>query len=384
MRLKKTIMEETNRTGDTAYDAAVKAIERRRERALNGHANCIPFPFERTSRFFPGIERGTYDIVTASSGIGKSKYTRFMYVMIPYMFIKENPDADIRLKIKYFSLEEDRQKFMLSIISYYLHWKHNMRVSVKQLRSVGSYGYHLPDDVLEKVKEAKEFFSDLEQYIDVIDNVKNPTGIFKHMKTYFEQRGSWTYREFVQDGQLVRIKDEYTPDDPNEYVICITDHIGLLHTEKGMSLWETIGLFSARYCVELRNKYGAIIVNVQQQSAEKEKKQFTFKGVNIQEKLEPSLDGLGDNKTTQRDADNVFGLYAPDRYLIEECDGYKVNILQDHFRLMLILKSRDGEANIRTPLFFDGACGNYVEMPRVENESEVNQVYSFVQSLYNA
>lgn len=369
-------------SGESIFDKALNHIQERQERAALGHVNCIPLKFERTSKVFPGVERGTYDIVTANSGVGKSKLARYMYVITPYEFIKENPETDIRLKIFYFSLEESKEKFMMSIISYWLFVKHNMRVSIKQLRSVGQVGYYLPDAVINKIKEAKEYFADLEKYVEVIDNITNPTGIFKYMKTYNEQNGSWSKKVLKIDGIEKEVNDTYTPDDPNNYVICITDHIGLLRPEKGApTVRDAIGKFSSEHCIELRNKYGNIIVNVQQQAADKEKKQYTFKGSNIQEKLEPSLDGLGENKTTQRDADNVFGLFAPDRYQIEECDGYRVDVLQDNFRLLLILKSRDGESNVRTPLFFDGATNYFKELPRVEDSTELEKVYQYVQTL---
>lgn len=368
-------------SGDGIFDAALSQIKQRQERAALGHMNCIPFPFERTSRFFPGIERGTYDICTASSGVGKSKLARFLYVIVPYTFIKENPETDIRLKIFYFSLEESKEKFMMSMISYWLFVKHGMRVSIKELRSVGKVGYYLPDSVISKIEEAKEYFADLENYVTIVDDIHNPTGIFKTMKTYNEERGSWTKRKIIIDNIEKEVNDTYTPNDPNEYVICITDHIGLLRTEKGLTKHETIGRFSSEHCIELRNKYANIIVNVQQQSSDKEKKQYTFKGQSIDEKLEPSLDGLANNKETQRDADNVFGLFAPDRYQIEECDNYRVDVMQDHFRVLLILKSRDGESNVRTPLFFDGATNYFKEMPRVENSNEVEKVYQYVQNL---
>lgn len=368
-------------SGEGIFDSALLQIKKRQERAALGHVNCIPFPFERTSQFFPGIERGTYDICTANSGVGKSKLARFLYVIVPYTFIKENPDTDIRLKIFYFSLEESKEKFMMSIISYWLFVQHNMRVSIKQLRSVGNVGYYLPDDVIAKIEEAKEYFADLEKYVTIIDHIHNPTGIFKTMKSYNESKGKWTKRIITIDGVDKEVNDTYIPDDVNEYVIAITDHIGLLRTERGLSKHETISRFSSEHCIELRNKYANIVVNVQQQSSDKEKKQYTFKGQSIDEKLEPSLDGLANNKETQRDADNVFGLFAPDRYQMEECDGYKVDVMQDHFRMLLILKSRDGEANVRTPLFFDGACSYFKELPRIEDTGAIEKVYQYTQNL---
>lgn len=379
-------IEKEKSSGEGIFDLALKEIELRQERAALGFTNCIPFPFKRTSQFHPGLEQGTYDIVTASSGVAKSQYARFMYVINSYEFIKENPNADIRLKIFFFSLEESKEKFMMSIISYWLYTKHRKRVSVKQLRSIGQPGTYLNEDVLNLIKEGKEYFADLEKYVTVIDNARNPTGIFKIMQSYNEERGHWTYKEVVINGEFTKIKDTFVHDDPNLYLMCIVDHISLLHTEKKdgvmLNLHSTIGLFSSNYAIELRNKYNNIIVVIQQQSAASEQKQYTFKGQSIDAKLLPSLQELGDNKLTQRDADNVFGLFAPDRYQIEECKGYDIKVMQDHFRLLLKLKGRDGESNITTSLYFDGACNVFKELPP-PNDPEMNNVYNRVKEIYN-
>lgn len=382
--IKKSSGEEPVKEG--IFSSALREIEAKQERASLGFINCIPLPFNRTSEFHPGIEQGTYDIITASSGVAKSQYARFMYVISSYEFIKENPDADIRLKIFFFSLEESKEKFMMSIISHWLYTKHRRRVSVKQLRSVGKRGTYLSEEILQLIKAGKEYFADLENYVTVIDNARNPTGIFKIMQSYNEARGHWTYKEVVIGGELTKLKDTFIHDDPQLYIMCIVDHISLLHTEKKdgimLSLHGAIGLFSSNYAIELRNKYNNIIVVIQQQSASSEQKQYTFKGQSIDEKLLPSLQELGDNKLTQRDADNVFGLFAPDRYQIEECEGYDVTKLQDHFRLLLKLKGRDGESNIRTPLYFDGACNVFKELPP-PNDLEIEKVYARVREIYN-
>ena len=82
----------------------------------------------------------------------------------------------------------------------------------------------------------------------------------------------------------------------------IIDHIGLISTEKNkdtglpMTLHESIGKLSSDYLIKLRNRFGYIPVVIQQQAASQES--VENKKAN---KLKPSLDGLGDNKLTQRD-----------------------------------------------------------------------------------
>lgn len=379
-------MEENKQhSGEELFDSTLAEIERNQERAASGQVNCIPVSFPWMSQFYPGVERGTYQIVTASSGVSKSKFTRYLYVINSYEFIKNNPNVDITLRIFYFSLEESKEKFMMSIISYWLYVKHKKRISIKELRSIGKPGDFLDQETIELIKQGKEYFKDLSKYVVVHDSVRNPTGIFKTMQEFNEKQGKWTYKEIEVGGKITTVKDKFIYDNPNMYIMCIVDHISLLYPErqhdKMLSKYDTIGLFSSRYALELRDRYNNIIIVVQQQTPSQEKKQFTMKGQSIQEKLEPSLDGLADNKSTQQDADDVFGLFAPDRYQIEEYEDYDILKLQDHFRMLLKLKGRDGVSNLRVPLYFDGAVNFFRELPSAKDPA-MNKVYEKVRRLY--
>lgn len=131
----------------------------------------------------------------------------------------------------------------------------------------------------------------------------------------------------------------------------------------------------------MRDKFGFIPVNVQQQASAKEQVEYNYKGKSIEEKLEPSLDGLGDNKTTQRDANVVLGLFAPDRYSIAEHNGYDISFFRDRYRSMTILKDRDGVSNRKLPLFFNGAVDFFKELPRADDAEGIRRVYEYVNQL---
>ena len=105
-----------------------------------------------------------------------------------------------------------------------------------------------------------------------------------------------------------------------------------------MSQWETMSTFSNKYCISLRDKYGFIPVNVQQQTSAKEQVESNFRGASVTEKLEPSLDGLANNKETQRDANIVLGLFSPARYKITEHRTYDITFWDNFYRSMHILK----------------------------------------------
>lgn len=376
-----------------------REIVQNKENHAAGYFNCIPFMgLSRLERYLPGIEQDTYYLLTASSGVGKSKLARYLFIHNPYLFVKENPDTDIKLDVLYFSLEESKRKIILSEISKYLFTKYGLVISIKQLQSRGRYNT-ISEDVLEKIAEAEEHVNEYLSCVQVVDNIRNPTGIYKYVRdfaltvgTYYDKDDVALTPEEIEDVRLARGEaykkiSYYKKHNPKHYVIVLVDHLSLLETEKdadsGQSLtqWQAMQKFSSKYCLHIRDKFGFIPVVVQQQAADKERVETNYKGDTIEQKLEPSLDGLGDNKTTQRDANVVLGLFAPDRYRITEHDGYDVSFFRDRYRSMIILKDRDGTPNKKIPLFFNGAVDFFKELPKKEDLEGMRRVQEYVNQL---
>lgn len=113
----------------------------------------------------------------------------------------------------------------------------------------------------------------------------------------------------------------------------------------------------------------------------KEKIETNFQGKTIEEKLEPSTEAFGDNKTTVRDANIVLGLFAPDRYRIQEHNGYDISFFRDRYRSLSLLKSRDGVANKKLPLFFNGAVDFFKELPKTDDIEGMRRVYEYINEL---
>lgn len=340
------------------FKNALTDIENRRERRLSGQYNSILGPWDRMNLRFPGFERGKYWIFTASSGIGKTKFTKFFYVLSVYNFCKRN---NIPFKIKYFALEETREHFWLSIIINLLKVTYKIDTDIQKILSSGDNVLDL--EIIKHIKLLEPLISDMLSSIEVIDSESNPTGIWKNVTKYA-----------LENGRIER-PDEYTklykPNNSEEYVFVITDHISLLSPERDtvskqkLSKHDTISKFSSEYCLkDFCKLYDYIVINIQQQSADKEKLEFSYSGKSIEQKLEPSLDGLADNKLTQRDADFVWGLFSPARYSIESYNGYDITVLLDNYRCLKVLKDRHyGLANGNFHLYFDGATNNFVELP---------------------
>ena len=337
------------------FNDLVRTIEANQANHARGYFNCIPFSgMNRLESFIPGIEQSTYYLLTANSGVGKSKLGRSLFIHNPYEYLKNNPQDDIKLDIYYFSLEESREKVILSEISKYLFSKYRKRVSIKQLLSRGRYNTIDPETI-KQIHEARDYINEFLEVVKIIDNVRSPSAIFNYMQnvaynigTFFDSQGVELSRQEHEriKADLPGAKDKisyYRTTHPRHYVIVLTDHISLLYNEKSptgsmMSQWETMSTFSNKYCISLRDKYGFIPVNVQQQTSAKEQVESNFRGASVTEKLEPSLDGLANNKETQRDANIVLGLFSPARYKITEHRTYDITFWDNFYRSMHILK----------------------------------------------
>ena len=189
-----------------------------------------------------------------------------MYQPIEW-WMREGYKTNIKPKIFYFSLEMSSESKILSAISYRLFTHYGIIISPQRLQSLFS-SYILDEKVLNIInsKEFREWLRTFESMVTFYDNIRNPYGIFNTVKTYMEENGSWTYKTIDwqnDDGftEQKEVKDKYTANDPNEYIIVITDHISLLQPEKGSTLHQAMGDFSSNYCLYLRDKYKACVVN---------------------------------------------------------------------------------------------------------------------------
>lgn len=375
------------------FNSIYSEIIQNKQNHESGYYNCIPFiGLNRLERFLPGIEQGTYYLITAGTGVGKSKLARYLFIHNPYLFLEENPDPDIVVDVIYFSLEESKKKIILSEISKYLFSKYNLNISIKQLQSRGRYNT-ISSDVLDKIKEAEDFINNYLEHVKIIDNIRNPTGMYKYVRdyaltigTYYDKDGVALTPKEVEDvtrGQNDAYKkvSYYKAHNPKHYVIVMVDHYGLFENESGLTQWQTISKWSADYCLRIRDKFNFIPVGVQQQAADKERIETNYKGDTIELKLEPSLEGLADNKTTSRDANVVLGLFDPNRYSIKEHSGYDISRFKDRYRSINLLKDRDGIANKKVPLFFNGAVDFFKELPKSDDIDGVRRVYEYINQL---
>jgi hypothetical protein len=288
---------------------------------------------------------------------------------------------DIRLKIFYFTLEMSKEEKMLSAFANILYIKEGLRISPKDLKSTKADTV-LPEEVLEIIKKYEPYFDKIEEIVEFIDDIRHGFGMFNLVRDYALAHGKLHKRTIEIEGKITEVNDYYEPNDPDEYVMVMIDHISLISSEKRngvqLTLHESISVLSSDYLIKLRNRFNYIPVVIQQQSAAQESienKKFN--------KLKPTLDGLADNKLTARDANVILGLFSPFRHEIPDYYGYDITFFKDNIRFLEILGGREGGAGAICPLYFDGAVNYFKELPLPDDNVAISKVRQFINAIRN-
>lgn len=362
------------------FSRTLNIVETKRRRILDGKVNCIPWSLPRFEEESPGIEQGKFYLVTANSKVGKTQITDWLFLFNTIKQVVDNK-LDVRLKIFYFTLEMSKEEKMLSCFSNILYEKEGIRICPKDLKSTKADRV-LDESIIKVLEKYEIYFQKIEEVVEFIDSVRHPTGIYHLMNDYAVANGTIHYKDIDIKGNLTTIVDYYEPNDPDEYVMIIIDHLSIISAEKRnglqLSLHESISVLTSDYLIKLRNRYNYIPVVVQQQAAAQES--LDNKKNN---KLRPTVDGLADNKLSVRDANVVLGLFSPFRHEMPEYYGYDITKFKDNIRFLEIIVSRDGGGGTLCPLYFDGAVNYFRELPVSHNYNELEKVYAYIQKNAN-
>ena len=365
---------------ETLVSRVLKTLKERRENVLRGEINCIPSPFTRFRSEFAGIEQGRYYLVSGNTKAAKTQLTSYLFLFNPILYAYYNSDK-IKVTYFYYPLEETPEEIMLRFMSFLLNRlsKNTVHVSPEDLKSTREDRV-LPEEVL-KLLESDEYMLII-QYFENHVNFKtsrNPTGIWKDLKAYTNECGEAFYKDIAikdefSSEKIVKQFNYFVPNNPNEYVFIIVDHVSLIECERGMDLRTSINKLS-EYMIILRNRYKFIPVLVQQQSVETSNLE-AFKA----NKIRPTMAGLSDSKYTGKDCSLMFGITNPFAFELPSYLGYDITKLKSNARFVEIVLNRHGQSNGICPLFFDGATCTFKELPLPEDKVNIQKVYDFIKN----
>lgn len=373
------------------FDEQLEVIKSNNDLKKRGILPYIPFhdDYRNLRNIISGLIKGESYLITAPTGCGKSKLTRDLFLRHPIEYALDNKDCD--LKIVYLSCEESRSEIINGFILDRL--KEQFGITLKSSELTGYSTEIHSDDTLEKIAECKAYFKEMGKYLDVID-ITNVFGIYKYMREIMRKEGTFYNKDDkpimslknVPEGQTVNWRNtkwvRYKPDNPHKTYMLVVDRLWLLSKDKDKTKYETITHFMEYYCRSKMNiKMNIISVCVQMQTSETDKIQKDNRGRTMEKLLEPSLSNLARVKATVESATVCLGLFAPNKYGIEQYKGYDITKLGDGCRFLFVLKNRSGLSQKVCAFFFDGAKGKFRFLPPPKDTTALRKVYNRIAKL---
>jgi replicative DNA helicase len=349
------------------FDNFLKYVDEGRQGLNKG----IPMGFPRLDKFLRGLQKKKYYLVGANTGVGKTAFVDQAFIINPYNWITKNK-AKESLKVFYYSFEIDTESKIAKWVSYQLYMDERISVDPEHIlgmdmESETDTANRLSDEIYAKIKAYKEHFDTMMECITFEDVPMNPTAIFKQVQEYCESVGTHVKYKRVIGGKEKEIS-YYKPNNANEYVLVIIDHIGLLRSERtkgeNTNKKQNIDKMST-YLIELRNKYRVSPVVISQFNREMgDIQRQRFK------ELTPQLEDFKDSGNTQEDCNVALALFSPKRYNIPryleyDLKGVGYDVL-DNFRAAFVVKNRGGRDGASLGMRFLGHCGYYEEIPKSE------------------
>lgn len=346
---------------------------------FNNEINCIPVGFNRFKIFYPGFIKGTYTALTGGKDAGKTLLLTHM-LRNAMEFVREIDDPEkVDIKIFIFLTKQSKKQFRAKMLSSFLKRDYNIEIPYIELLSIPPRPERkLTEEILGFIHLYDPWFEYFDSKVELFDNKKKPSEIYNYVR-------KWIEGEAEQNNTT----GEWKYNNPNLFVVCCTDSTNSLQTEMdkgsglGMDLRKTMDKHSVSNMVDLKNIYHCVIVDVHDQAVDQEKVEYDYTQRPVEEKLEPTIAGLGDNKTNNRVYDFILGLHNPAKYNFTSHKGYNVAKLGDNYRCLHLLSGMFSSGNKHIGMYFDGAVGDFSELPKSEEIKDQISLERYLKKMRN-
>jgi replicative DNA helicase len=330
------------------WDRLKKEIERG-EQGLN---TGIPFEgFTTLSDHIQNIQQRRYDLIFAPTSIGKSAFLDSTYVYGAINFLQSNPGYIHDLEIIYYSLEIPPEDQIAKHIVGLLWKEHGILSDVNEIKSKGNK--QIRPEVKKLLLDYEDRMNEIQDSYIRFKTSLSPKSLFRDLVTYAEKRGVFQRDE---EGNIL----SYTPNNPGLITLVIIDHIGHINYKDFNSKKEAIDMAS-KHLVFFRNMCNFSPVVVSQINRDKNQKHRQ-----AEEGWMPELQDIKDTGNLAEDANTVMGLESPFYVGVDNCLGYDITKFKDRYRLLKILKNRDGKRNLLVSFLFIGEYGGYYQLPPID------------------
>lgn len=293
-----------------------------------------------------GYLPGTSYLIGAASGAGKSTFTLYAFIYRP--LIQFLTDAEFIKRDPYwifFNLEMTPEQIYAKLVSMYAFDKYGVQLTYKELFSRGRDTI-ISDSNYELVKDCESFIDVLDERLIFHDGTLNAD---KYKNCVVED-----LRRFGTFGE-----NEYIPNNPDQIIGVIVDHMSLIRASGGRPKKEEMDLVSS-YSVQLRNRCKILSpINIMQFNRDSGNQERMKQNL-----VDPSSTDFKDSGAIYEDSQIVLALFSPIKHKLSSYRGYKIKELEQCYIACHLLKSRFGTSDIMVSLGFYGDCSHYRELPK--------------------
>ena len=324
------------------------------DKGIKGLNIGLPTGVPKLDSVIYGIQKSTYYAIGGDTSAGKSSLANQIGLFEPYEYSLENPDK-VQVEYIYFSFEMQARKQFLRGLSRHIYKKEKRVYSNEYLLSRKGT---LPPEARKKVTEYLPYFDKLEDHIAFYEVSLTPKSVEKIIRFQLSKYGDFLIDE--EDSEYYVLKKEFK----NLHLIVIYDHASLTQSEvanDGKIKMDKVSKILIKY----RNMCEISPIILQQFNRglrSMERKKY--------DSQEPTLDDFSGSADIGQDADVVIAIAYPITYGVETYRGYLISPqlggFGNRFRMLHILKSRDGEPNVNVAICFFGEVGMWINLPKAD------------------
>ena len=347
-------------------------------KGLNAKNKGLPTGIPKLDRAIHGIQQGVLIGLAGSPKSGKSTLCDSAFLLSPYLYSLTRDD--LNLKVFYWSLEMDKVSVRFRSIAYFFYVDYNIStVTLAPGRTyMGSNIFtmsssyllgKLQDDAGKDIVVSErhqtmvidiinnrinpmfgEYSSNGKKLstgvVDIIEdrNDSNPTGIYNNLMDYAATKGTFSYETYTKSGGATGKRlSGYTPNNPDDRVIVIIDHMRALKRERGFTMKQNMDKLT-EYQIIIRNlcKYTFVdILHLNRNISDIQRIKFN------NEFLYPNDDDLKDSGNLSEDADYLITMFdaSDDRYGIKKHFDLDITDIFN-YRSIHLVRSRHSEAPV--------------------------------------
>lgn len=304
----------------------------------------LPYGFPRIDSCICGLQRGYLTVIGGDTGSGKSTLALYMSVYRPLMNAFKN---GLDINIIYFSLELTDINIIGKLVSTFIYEHFNVEISYKEILS---FELPLSEEKYAYIEKSLEFVDYLEKHLTIYYNSKTAFEIIDDTNVWLENFG-----KFNEDRTV------YNYHNPETHLIGVIDHIGLLSGgNKKKAIDDCVNQL-----IPLKGITRMSWFILQQLN--RGFKSMDRRTANNGQYSMIQLNDFSDSSDVTAGADIVLAIFNAYRERQKTAKGgYDVSILKDRFRIIQILKNRNGEADKYIGMHYKGNTGFWEELPKAD------------------